>query len=127
MAALLGHDLVLELNDGDAGLLILADGALHVDSVAEAGVGVGDDEGVAGSFHGVGSAHDHFAHGHQADVGLAEVGGALAVAGHVHGVEAEVRNDLRGECVVAAGGDDELFLFKELAHFLSVGHGNQSP
>lgn len=47
VAALLGHDLVLELNDGDAGLLILADGALHVDSVAEAGVGVGDDEGVA--------------------------------------------------------------------------------
>ena len=127
VAALLGHDLVLELNDGDAGLLILADGALHVDGVAEAGVGVGDDEGVAGSFHGVGSAHDHFAHGHQADVGLAEVGGALAVAGHVHGVEAEVSNDLRGESVVAAGGDDELFLFKELAHFLSVGHGNQSP
>ena len=46
--ALLGHHLVLELDPGDAGLLVELHGADDVDRVAVAGVGVGDDRHVDG-------------------------------------------------------------------------------
>jgi hypothetical protein len=43
MPAFLGGDLVLDVECGDPRLLVLADRADHVDRVAVAGVGIGDD------------------------------------------------------------------------------------
>ena len=42
MAALLGHLLVLDLDRRDAGRLVAAHRALHVQQAAIAGVGIGD-------------------------------------------------------------------------------------
>ena len=126
VAALLGHHLILQLDDGHAGLLVLADGADDVDGVAEAGVGVGDD-GHAGGLHHVGGTHDHLAHAHQAHVGLAQVAGGLAVAGHIDGVKAQLADDLAGEHVVGAGGDDGLLAGKEFAHLLRSVHIQITP
>ena len=43
MAALLRRDLILDMEPGDPGFLVLAHGADHIDRVAVAGIGVGDD------------------------------------------------------------------------------------
>jgi hypothetical protein len=67
MAALLGHDLVLEVDRRHAGRLVLAHGADHVDRVAVAGIGVRHH----GNIHGLDDPPgvvDHLGHRHQSHV-----------------------------------------------------------
>ena len=84
-AALLGEDLVFDVDAGNAGGLVLADGTLNVEGVAVAGIGVAND----GNVHGVGDilgVGNHFGHGKEADIGETALGGG-ARAGHIDGVE----------------------------------------
>src|SRR5437773_2138144 len=61
---------------------------------------------------------DHFTHREEADVRLAQDAGRCAVAGHVHGFEAGLRNDFRAEHVVGAGRDEQ---FPGLQQLLQTG------
>ena len=125
VAALLGHDLVLQLNDGHAGLLILPNGAHYIDGVAETGVRIGD-HGDAGALHHVGGPGHHLAHGHEAHVGLAQMAGGLAVAGHIHRVKAQAADDLSGKHIMGSGRHNGLLGSKELPDLLRSVHENHS-
>ena len=84
-AAFLGEHLVFDVDARDAGRFVFADGALDVQGVAVAGVGVADHGDVhrSGDIFGVG---DHLSHGQQSHVGKPPLGGG-AGAGHVNGLE----------------------------------------
>jgi hypothetical protein len=100
-------ELVLEVQSGHAGGLVRADGARDVDRIAVAVVGVGDERDA----DRVGQAArlvDHLGEGQQPDVGLSQKRGRRAEARHVHGVEARLLDQPRGERVVRAGRDHGL-------------------
>ena len=99
--ALLGRHLVLELDPGDAGLLVELHGADDVDRVAVAGVGVGDHRHVDGG-HDPPGVVDHLAAAEQPDVGAADQRGRRPEAGHVDGVEAGLLDQPGREGVVRA-------------------------
>ena len=87
MAAALGKLLVLELDRAGAGALEQPHGALDVERVAVAGVGVDDQMGVdavADQRDGV----DDLAHGDEADVGAAEPRVGDRRAGDIERLEA---------------------------------------
>ena len=101
MAAALGEVLVLELDRGGAGALELADGAMDVQRVAVAGVGV--DDQVRG--HAVADQRQrlgHLGHGDEPDVRPAEPRVGDGGAGDVERLEAGLRRDQRGERVIDA-------------------------
>ena len=102
--ALLGHDLVLELDPGDAGLLVELHGADDVDRVAVAGVGVGDDRDVDGGDDPAGVV-DHLRARQQTHVGAADQRGRRPEAGHVDRVEAGLLDQPGAQRVVGARGD----------------------
>src|SRR5437764_4350086 len=63
VAAFLGPDLVLDVDSSHACPLKLADGALHIDRVTIASIGIGDERSIANdSSKGCSTAH-HLAHG----------------------------------------------------------------
>jgi hypothetical protein len=83
VTALLGGDLVLDVDPGHPGRLVGADRADHVQRVAVAGVHVGDHRDV----HARGDPArvvGHLGHREQAHVGPSEQRGGGAEPGHVH-------------------------------------------
>ena len=106
MAAALRKILVLDLDRVGAGALEQADGALDIEGIAVAGVGI-DDQMCA---HAVADQRDgfhHLAHAHQADVGPAEPGIGDAGARDVKRVEPGLLCDQRCERVIDAGRDED--------------------
>jgi len=78
-----------------------------VDRIAVAVVGVGDERDVDGLGQPA-RLVGHLGEGQQPDVGLSEQRRRRPEAGHVHGVEARLRNQSRRERVVRAGRDHGL-------------------
>src|SRR5581483_7002082 len=106
VAALLGAGLILDLDRGGAGRLELAHRALHLQQVAVAVVGVGDDRQI----HDRGGAPHplrHLAQGDEAQVRQPQRRGRLAVAGQVDAGEAGLLDQQRREHVVGAGRDHD--------------------
>jgi hypothetical protein len=99
MPAALRRELVLEVQPGDAGGLVRAHRARDVDGVAVAIVGIGDERDVDGLGQPA-RLVGHLSEGQQPDVGLSQQRRRRAEAGHVHGVEARLRNhrDTVHEC-----------------------------
>ena len=87
MAAALGHLLVFEVNAGGAGGLEEPDGALDVQGLAEAGVGVAEER-QGGRLGDERACVDELGQREEADVGHAEPG-RQGAAGEVDGLEAE--------------------------------------
>ena len=98
VAALLGGHLVLDVDPGDPGRLVGADGADHVQRVAVAGVGVGDhrDVDAVGDPPGAGG---HLGHGQQANVRPPDRPRRGAEPGHVHGREPGLLHEPGGQRV----------------------------
>jgi hypothetical protein len=99
--------LVLEVDAGHPGLLVLADRAHDVDRVAVAGVRVGDHRDVHRADDPAGVV-DHLGAGEQAHVRAADQRGGGAEPGHVDGVEAGLLDQPGGQRVVGAGGDQRV-------------------
>jgi hypothetical protein len=102
VAAALGEGLVLELDHGRTGALEAAHRALHVERVAEAGVGVDDHRHA----HAFGDARQRlldFREGRQADVAAAEPGVGDRRTREIERLEAGLLGDERRERVVDAG------------------------
>jgi hypothetical protein len=78
-----------------------------VDRIAVAVVGVGDERDVDGLGQPA-RLVGHLGEGQQPDVGLSQQRGRRAEAGHVHGVEARLRDEPRRERVIRAGRDHGL-------------------
>jgi hypothetical protein len=109
MPAALREALVLELDHRGAGALQAAHRALHVERVAEAGVGIDDDR----HGHALGDARQrvlHLGEGGQAHVGAAQPGVGDRRARQVQRLEAGLLGDQRGQRVVDAGGQQRLRL-----------------
>src|SRR5262245_20104386 len=107
MPAFLWHHLVLEMDRGYAGGLVLARGADHVDRVAVPGVGVGhyrdidrlrDPSGVV----------DHLGQSHQPDVGATQPRGRAAEPDHISRGEPGLLYQSGTERVVTARREDHL-------------------
>ena len=81
MAAFLRKALVLDMDAGDPGGLVLAHRAHDVQLVAVAGIGVGDDRQVDRGGDAAGVVH-HLGHRDEAEIGIAQGRGG-AGAGHV--------------------------------------------
>ena len=103
VAAALGRHLVLDVDRRHAARLVFAHGARHVELVAVAGVGIGDQRDADRARHDR-RVVDHLAHGEQAEVGVA-TRGRSAGAGHVDGLETGLLDQARADAVVGAGGD----------------------
>src|SRR2546426_12824557 len=63
VATFLGPNLVLDVDSSHACSLKLADGALHIDRVAIASIGIGDERTIANNGGKGSSAAHHLAHG----------------------------------------------------------------
>ena len=106
MAAALGKVLVLELDGIGAGALEQAHGALDIERVAVAGIGIDHEmrrHAVADQADGL----DHLAHADQPDVGAAEPRIGDGRAGDVERLEAGLFGDQRGERVIDARRDQD--------------------
>ncbi len=110
MAALLGQDLILDMDASDAGPFVLLHGADHIDLVAVAGVGIcnhrevdrrGDASGIV----------DHFGHAQQPDVRTTEQRCRCAEAGHVHSSEVGLFDQPGTEGVVTTWQHERLLCF----------------
>ena len=98
----LGDDLVLEMDRGDTGLLVLLHRADHVDRVAVAGVGVGDERQLDGLSDAV-RVVDHLASSSARPTsGRPSDRRCGAEAGHVHRVESGFLDESSAERVVHA-------------------------
>ena len=100
MAAFLGRDLVLDVEPGDPGFLVFAHRADHVDRVAVAGIGVGDDRDADRLDREADEMHV-LDHGQQAEIGIA-ARPRKAAAGQVHRLEPGRLDQPRGQGVVGA-------------------------
>jgi hypothetical protein len=105
VAASLRPDLVLQEAAGGPGGDQLDDGAVGVQRVAVAGVGVDDDRDRHAQADPPGTV-DHLGLGQQAEVGLADGGGGDRVAGDERHREAGPVGELRREGVEDAGEGD---------------------
>ena len=120
VAALLGRDLVFEMEGGDAGLLVLPHAADHVERVAVAGVHVGDHRDVQG-VHRARDVLRDLGHREQAHVRIA--GRArVAAAGEVDRLESRDLHEPRGQRVVGARHDGVGVFGEQLAQLLSRAH-----
>ena len=111
VAALLGEDLILDLDAGGARALERPHGPPHVEGVAEAGVGIGQDrhrDGIADRRHVV----CDLAQGHEADVGHAERHVRDAGAGDIDRLVAEIL-DHPGEQGVRSAGQNRAALLAQ--------------
>ena len=106
MAAALGEVLVLELDGVGAGALEQTHGALDIERIAVAGVGV-DDEMRADAVADQRQRLDHLAHADEADVGPAEPRVGDGRAGDVERLEAGLLGDQRRQRIVDAGRDQD--------------------
>ena len=106
MTAALGKVLILDLDRVGAGALQKAHGALHIERIAVAGVGV-DNEMCADAVADQRDGLHHLAHPDQADIGTAEPRIGDAGAGDVERFEARALGDERGQRIVHAGGDQD--------------------
>ncbi len=109
--ALLGCHLIFEMQAGHARSLVFPHGAHHVEDVAIARVGIGDErQRDAGSeMAGMGG---HLRHGGEAEVGPAQVGAGGTGPGHVDRRETGGLDQPRRKAVVGAGGDDDAWGLK---------------
>ena len=120
MAAFFRADLVLDMKAGDPGLLVFAHGADHVDGIAVAGVGIGDDrdpdrlDGAADEQHVLGQAQ-------QAQIGVA-AGAGIAAAGQIDRGETGGLDEPRGQGVIGARHHRVTALVDEAAQFLAWRH-----
>jgi hypothetical protein len=112
--ALLGHDLILEVDRGDSGGLVPANRPDHVDRVAIPGVGVGDQRQVdrLGDLAGV---VDRLRHRQQPHIGAAKAQRGGAEAGHVGRGETRFLRQARPERVVAPGSEHHLARGEQIA------------
>ena len=122
VAAALRRDLVLDVQRGDPGRGVLAHRAHHVERVAVAVVGVGDQRH-AHRLREPPRVAGHLVEREQADVGPAEQRGRRAEAGHVDGGEAGALDQPRRQRVVRAGGQHRLRAGEQLAEGRHRGHG----
>ena len=114
VAAALGRHLVLEVEPGDAGRLVLADRAHHVERVAVAVVGVGDHRDPDG-LHEPPRVAGHLVEREQADVGPPEQRRRRAEARQVDGREARLLDQPRRQAVVGARRQHRLAAGQQLA------------
>ena len=106
MPAALGKILVLDLDRVGARALEQAHGALDIERIAVAGVGV-DHEMRAHAVADQRDGLDHLVHADQADVGAAEPRIGDGRAGDIERLEAGLLRDQRGERVVDARRDQD--------------------
>ena len=107
VATALRRRLVLDVDRGDAGLLVLADGAADVVNAAVAGVTVGDDREVR-RFDDPLCVLDHLGHRDHLEVREAELTQNRRVARHVRGVQPRHLGEPGVEGVVDARGECEV-------------------
>ena len=112
-AAFLGEHLVFYVHPRHSCGLVFADGALHVQGIAVAGVGVADHGDVHCSGDVLGVGH-HLSHGQQANVGETALGGGPG-PGHVNGLESHRLGDLGVEGVEHERRDGQAVRIDHLA------------
>ena len=102
MAALFGHDLIFDVNGGDASALVLLHGADHVERIAVAGVGIGNyaERPRPGR---CGARCPPSASSSAGRRRAAEQRRRCAKAGHVHGGKSGLLDDARGQASYAPG------------------------
>ena len=100
--ALLGHDLVLEMDGGDAGRLVLVDRADHVERIAVSRVGVRDHRD-PDRLCDPPRVVNHLREGEQSNVGPAQPPRGGPEPGHIDRGKARLLDEPRAERVIAAG------------------------
>ena len=111
--ASLGKHLVFDVQGGHAGVFVLADGAMNVERIAVAGVGVADDGDVY-RLRNRARVGGHLGHREQAQVGIA-AGGGGAEAGHVDRVEAGGGGEFCLQAIEDEGRDDHFGAGEQIA------------
>ena len=109
MAAFLGKLLILDLDCGDAGLLVATHGVADIQEPAIAGIGIGDD-GRPGHFRDPPDAVDHLRVAGKTRVRQAERGRDRAVPRDVQGLETHAVGDEGGDQLEHAWRGDETAL-----------------
>jgi hypothetical protein len=117
MAAFLGADLVLDVECGDPRLLVLAHRADHVDRVAIAGVGIGDDRDRDRLDRQPDKA-DILRQGEQSEIGIA-VRSRIAAAGQIDRLEPGLFDEPRRQRVVGPRRHREAAAGNQGSHSLS--------
>ena len=120
MPALFGEDLILDVDGGNAVPLELTHGANHVELVAEASIGIGDDGKVDHAGDPARIA-DHLAHRQQSIVGIT-VTRRGAGSGHVHDREAGMRDQRGRDAVIGARRDRHAFPPDQVAQLFPSAH-----
>ncbi len=102
VAATLGQDLIFQVEAGDSGVLVEADGPLDVDGLAEAGVGVAEDRQRrrAGQHRGL---LGELGLGQQADIRQTRPARRECASREINGLEAEPLGHLRHQALNAPG------------------------
>ena len=120
VAAALGRHLVLDVDRGDADLLVLADRALDVVDAAIARITVGDHGEVGGLDHSF-RVLDHLGHRDHLEVGKTELAEDRGVAAHVGGVVTRHLREPGVERVVHPGREDVVLGVQHLAQLAGCG------
>ena len=106
MAATFGDGLVLELDSAGAGAFEDAHGALDVQRIAIAGVGVHDQRRLD-ALADMGQRIGHLAHGHETDVGAPELGIGDGGARQIERLESRIGGDGGGEGIEHPGSEHD--------------------
>ena len=106
MAAFLRKLLILDLDRGDAGLLIAAHSVADIEQTAVAGIGIGNDRRL-GHFRNAPDAIDHLRIAGKARVRQAQRGRNRAVARHIQGFETHAIGNEGGDQFENAWRRDE--------------------
>ncbi len=107
MATPLRKHLILQLDRGDTGVVVLPHGANNVEPGAVAGVGIGDQRHIAERGDDHPRALGHLGLGDEADVGQREARRRHAGSGQVGRDVSGAAGELSGYPVENAWGDDE--------------------
>ena len=129
MAAFFGKLLILDLDCLNPGIFVAAHRVLHVQRPAKAGIRIGDQR-CAGALRHLRRPADHIGIGGIARIGLAQIGGGDAIAGHVNGMKAhavgragrdQIKNTGRQDkFTVSQALGDGLFLLAHIKLFLKI-------
>ena len=106
MAAAFGEILILDLDGVGAGAFQKAHGALHIERIAIAGIGIDDQMSVDAVTDQRHRLH-HFAHADETDIRPSEPRIGNAGAGYVERVKARTFGNERGQRVINAGSDQD--------------------
>jgi hypothetical protein len=120
VAALLRKTLVFDMDSGDSAPLVLSHCADHVQLVPVSGVGIGDDRYTyrRGDASGIVC---HLRHRDQTVIGIAQCCRGSG-AGHVHGLEARLLDQPRGDAVIGSRRNDHPVLAQEVAELFCCVH-----